>query len=188
MDGCAAGVEYIEGELARGASLPRIAGRVVETRLDRDLRGTVGHDHWKDMNRVEREGGEIDQVDVPVEATVEAEVAQVGRDAVEVRTVVAANRDGDASLCLFERKVGDGVGDVVDELVVAARMGANQRRANPESRRLARALEVEDCATLGKGVAERDPGAIPAFPAKIWLVRVAGVLVVEAMGQSSRLP
>jgi hypothetical protein len=140
------------------------------------------------VDSVEREGREVDQIDVAIEAAVEAEVAEVGGNAIEVGGVVTENRDGDGLVCFGGWEILDGVGDVEDELVVAAFVGADERGTDPEGGGLACALEVEEGASLGEGVGEGEVGAVPALSAEVGVVGVAGVAGVEAVGEGGGLP
>jgi hypothetical protein len=49
-------------------------------------------------------------------------------------------------------------------------------------------VEVQDGAPTGKGVAHGKACTVPALTAKIRLVRIAGIVPVEAVGQDSGLP
>jgi len=82
---------------------------------------------------LEGHGRDVNEIDVPVHTSVEAEVAQVGRDAVEVARVIAEHGNRDAfnflrlALCLDRwRKMLDGVGDVEDKLVIPADVPADE--------------------------------------------------------------
>jgi hypothetical protein len=134
------------------------------------------------VDGVERDGREIDEADVAIEAAVEAEVAEVGGDAVEVGRVVAEDGDGDAGFGFGGSEVVEGVGDVEEELVVAALVGSNQLRADPERGGLAGPLEVEEGAAGGEGIFDREVGAVPALATEVGMVGIAGVGGIEAVG------
>ena len=134
------------------------------------------------MDGVERDGREIDEVDVTVEAAVEAEVAEVGGDAIEVGRVVAEDGNGDAGFGLGGSEAVEGVGDVEEELVVAALVGSDPLRADPERGGLAGPLEVEKGAASGEGIFDREVGAVPALSAEVGVVGIAGVGGIEAVG------
>ena len=59
-------------------------GGVVEAGLDADLCGAVGGKGREDVEGVESYRGQIGQMYVAVEAAVEAEIAEFGRDPVDV--------------------------------------------------------------------------------------------------------
>src|SRR5215469_10357006 len=73
--------------------------RIVECGDDGNLRRALWR--WQmslDVQSLQRNGGDIDKIDVAVESAVKTEIAQVGGDAVEVTRVVAHHSDGDAGL------------------------------------------------------------------------------------------
>jgi hypothetical protein len=85
------------------------------------------------MNCLERDRGNIDQIDMPVQASVEAEVAEIGGHSIQVARVIAEHRKRDALLlCAFPvfrgRRSGISggrsgrqmAGNVEHELIVAA--------------------------------------------------------------------
>ena len=52
----------------------------------------------EECERVEREGRQVDKIHMSVEATIEAKVAEFGRDALGVWTVIAENRNRNGGL------------------------------------------------------------------------------------------
>ncbi len=151
---------------------------------------------------LEGDGWDVDEVDVTVQATVEAEVAEVGGDAVEVAGVVAQDGDGDACGLLLRPGLGswirggcgvvekrrEKVGDVEDELVVAADVLAGECFTDVGSGRLACALEVKKGTAAFIWIGYGNVGAVPAVATVVGDVRVAAVVCVEAMRHRYGLP
>jgi hypothetical protein len=140
------------------------------------------------VNRVERESGELNQVYMTIEAAVEAEITQVRGHPLKIRRVVTNNRDRNASLLVGGGQPLDGVRDIEGELIVAAFVGANQGGSHPELGRLPGSLKVEDGSAIGKGVVDGDVRAVPPLATEIGLVRIACVVVVEAVRERGGLP
>ena len=86
--------------------------RIVESRLYRHLGRTVRGNGWQDMNSVERDRGQLNQIHVPVEASIEAKITQIGGDPIEIRGVVADDRNRYAGLFFGESHWLDGIGNV----------------------------------------------------------------------------
>ena len=143
---------------------------------------------WQNVNRIERESREIHEVHVTVEATVQAEIAEVGGHPFEVGGVVAKDRDGYALIGVGGLHSPDSLSDVKDELVVATLVGSDEVRADPKGGGLAGALKMQDGSAIGEWIGNFEMGAVPALAAEVRLVGVACVGGVEAVRQSGRLP
>ena len=199
MNGRALFVGDVDGDAKRVGC---IRG-VVQGGSDGDLRGTGGRrEIGADVYGLERDGRDVDEIDVTVQASVEREVAEVGGHALEIARVVAEDRDGDAvGLFCFGSGVSAGVtgggrgggrwqeiGNVEDELVVAAYVFACKLFSHIDGRGLPGAFEVKQRAAIGEGVRNGDVGSIPAVAAVAGGVGVAAVVGVEAVRHGNLLP
>src|SRR4030081_2395204 len=112
--------------------------------------------------------GDVDEIHMPVHATVKAEVAEVRGHPVQVARVVAEYRDWDAiRLLLFIlrrwrcgfcggcrrlRWLRQKIGDIEDELVVSADVLARELFSDIDSGGLTRTLKVQQGPSLGERV------------------------------------
>ena len=165
-----------------------MAGWIVEPGLNRHLRRSIRCDGGQDVNRIQRHSGKIDQVYMPVEAPIEAKVAEFGRNPFMIWSVVAADRDRHAIFCLCWRKSLDRFGDVESKLVITANVRCDKRRADPQRGRLPRALKVQYRPSIGKGIRQEQPRAVPPLAAEVGLGRIALVERVKTVRQLHRLP
>ena len=140
------------------------------------------------MDCIERDRGKMNQVHVPIEASIEAEVAQVGRHTLKIGGVVAEHHEGDSLLFVGGRQLLDRLGNVDNKLVIAALMRPNEHRPDPYRGGLARALKVQQGASTGERIADSEPRPVPPLAAKVRLVGVARIVRIHAMRQISGLP
>src|SRR5580704_9792823 len=148
------------------------------------------------MHGFERDGWDVDQVQVTVHSAVEAEVAEVRRHAVEIMGVVAEYRYGNAAGLLFVLSRGrvtdlcglEEVGDIDYEFIVAAGVFACEIFADVDGCCLACAFKVQQRTAICVGVGDGDMGAVPAVATIVGCVRIAGVPGVEAMRHGDGLP
>ena len=159
---------------------------VIEAGLHFDRGRGARNERWCDVYRFQRDRGHIGQMNMTVEAAIEAEVAQVGGRALKILRVVAENGDGNA---LFGRRRGcNRIGNVEHEFVVSTHMRADHRAADIDVRSLPGTFEIEQCTAILDGVGDGQMGAIPAVTAIIRRIGIAGVIFVEAMRQRNFFP
>jgi hypothetical protein len=131
------------------------------------------------MDRLQCNRWNVDKFDVPVEAAVEREVAEVRRHGVHAARVVAEH--GQRRAAFGGRGLGEGVGDVDHPLVVASLVLGDLRLAEVDGGDLAGAPEVQQRAALGIRIPGLNPGAIPALAAVVGGLGVAGIVGVETV-------
>ena len=98
------------------------------------------------------------------------------------------NRDGHAIQFVRVGQPLDGIRDVEGKLVIATFVRPDEHGSHPKRGGLTGALEVKDGSSIDKGIAQGKARAVPTLAAKIGLVRVAGIVGVEAVGQNGGLP
>ena len=155
--------------------------RIVQAAADRDASLPVG-EHREHVYPLERHGWHVHEVDVPVEAAVAVEVAEIGWDRLRIPRVVAADRQRHLPLArLVGQRGRGGVGDVERPRVVAAEVAADLGEVDEHRRRLSGTIKVEKCAAARERVLRLEPRAVPAVPLVIPLVGIDGVAGVEAV-------
>ena len=161
---------------------------VVEPATDRATPLSVG-EYREHVHLLKRHRRHVHEVDVPVEAAVAVEVAEVGGDRFRIPRVVAADRQRHLPLArLVCQRARGGVGDVERPLVVATQVAADLGEAHEHARRLTGAVEVEERAATGEWILRLQPRAIPAVPLVIPLVGIDGVAGIETVGQRNLRP
>src|SRR5271157_3547183 len=123
-----------------------------------------------------------------IEPSIEAKIAEVGRDPVAIRRIVAKDRDGCPLLFFEQRRSLDGFGDVEGKFVVATFVRPDQGGSHPKRGGLARTLEMQDGSSIDERVAHGEPRTVPPLATKVRRVRVARIVSVETVGQSGGLP
>ena len=82
----------------------------------------------------------------------------------------------------------DGVSDIEDKLVIPSFVRADEGRSDPEAGGLAGTLEMEDRAAPFEWIRNGDRGAVPALALVVGSIRIAGIRMIEAVGQAYWLP
>ena len=135
-----------------------------------------------------------------IQSAVEAEVAEVGRHAVEVTRVVAKDGEGDAFGLFFcvgfccrciPLRFGEAeneVGNVEDEFVVAAGVFACEFFADVDSGGLPGAFEVKEGSSVGERIGDGNASAVPAVAPIVRNFGVAAVVGIETVRHGDGLP
>lgn len=163
-------------------------GRIVESALHRNVRGSVSGDTGQDMHGFECESGHAHQIHVAVDTPVQAKIAEIRGDSLGIGRIVAADCNRNASIRVCKRQSLDRVGNVEVKLVVPALMRSHERGPDPKRGCLTGTLKVQDRSTFDKGISQREPRAVPSLSTKIWLVGIARIIRIEAVGKNGGLP
>jgi hypothetical protein len=165
--------------------------RVVKRCDDLNRGGRVGPFHTDlDVKVFDRDRRNINEVDVPVQASVESEVAKIRRHAIEIARIVALNRDGNPcwillsfgrGACTGRREPTHGICDVEDKFVITTCVLSYKGVPYECSRSLPRTFEMQQGASLWIRVLDGNVQAIPSSSSISRCIGIASVISIEAM-------